>query len=100
MPTYDYMCGHCGQFALLRAIAERDQPLPCPQCGAASQRQLLSAPQLVLPGHSSYAQARNEHACHQPACHHGSQTKAAKPSQSVTTKVKAYPAARPWMLSH
>ena len=38
MPLYEYACPDCGTtFERLRKQAERDEPLPCPGCGAESR---------------------------------------------------------------
>jgi putative FmdB family regulatory protein len=34
MPFYEYLCPKCTtKFDLMRAIADRDQPATCPECG-------------------------------------------------------------------
>jgi putative FmdB family regulatory protein len=38
MPTYQYRCGTCGRFELLRSMAEVEPSAPCPDCGAAARR--------------------------------------------------------------
>ena len=43
MPIYEYDCAGCGDFALLRPMAERDQPCQCPTCGGLAVRVILSA---------------------------------------------------------
>ncbi|CAG9164413.1 FmdB family zinc ribbon protein [Cupriavidus pampae] len=47
MPTYDYRCAQCGDFARMRPMAERDRLCECPVCGAASPRALVAAPSLA-----------------------------------------------------
>lgn len=47
MPTYDYRCDDCGDFALMRPMAQRDEPVGCPQCGKAAARALVAAPALA-----------------------------------------------------
>ncbi|MEN3002279.1 MAG: zinc ribbon domain-containing protein [Armatimonadota bacterium] len=43
MPLYEYRCMQCRRrFTLLLSIAERDQAHPCPHCGAAESRRLVS----------------------------------------------------------
>jgi putative FmdB family regulatory protein len=44
MPTYEYRCPDCGEFALKRPLAEYQQAQACPSCGTASPRILGSAP--------------------------------------------------------
>jgi len=46
MPVYDYECADCGVFDAMRRIAERDDALPCPRCGAFARRVTISAPAL------------------------------------------------------
>ena len=37
MPSYDYTCKKCGhRFELLRPLAKRDDPAPCPSCKSKS----------------------------------------------------------------
>lgn len=43
MPTYHYRCPACGGFDLLRAVAERDVPAPCPDCGTTGTRAFTAA---------------------------------------------------------
>ena len=34
MPTYEYYCDGCQQrYEMRRAMAERNEPAPCPTCG-------------------------------------------------------------------
>ncbi|CAG2140334.1 Zinc ribbon domain protein [compost metagenome] len=47
MPTYDYRCDDCGDFALMRPMAQRDEPVGCPHCGKAAARALVAAPALA-----------------------------------------------------
>ena len=43
MPIYEYYCNRCQQrYDMRRAMAERNDPAPCPTCGTAGQRQLES----------------------------------------------------------
>jgi putative FmdB family regulatory protein len=114
MPTYDYACQACGGFDALRRLADRDQPAPCPDCGAASPRVLASAPQLALmDGGTRSAMATNERARHEPqrsgnyarlrhpagcgCCSTGVRKKATLTGANGN---KAFPSKRPWMISH
>lgn len=56
MPFYDYACDRCGDFRLLRPMAESREPQACPVCGTACER-AVSAPFLagVLPPHGMTA---------------------------------------------
>lgn len=54
MPLYEYRCvaGHLSTD--LRRVADRNDPLPCPQCGLYREL-LISAPHIVPDGVYSYA---------------------------------------------
>lgn len=47
MPVYDYLCDDCGVFDAMRRIAERDDAVQCPRCGADAQRVTVAAPALA-----------------------------------------------------
>ncbi|MGO4303972.1 MULTISPECIES: zinc ribbon domain-containing protein [unclassified Cupriavidus] len=66
MPTYDYRCDDCGDFALMRPIARRDEPAACPRCGAMAARALVAAP--ALAGSDSSGSASNESSSHGAGC--------------------------------
>ncbi|MGE0808182.1 MAG: zinc ribbon domain-containing protein [Burkholderiaceae bacterium] len=57
MPTYDYRCSDCGDFSVLRRLAERNEPCACPGCGKASPRQIHSMP--MLGGSASGSRGRS-----------------------------------------
>ncbi|TET74512.1 MAG: zinc ribbon domain-containing protein [Dehalococcoidia bacterium] len=43
MPVYEYECTKCGQrFELRRGMADRDDEIRCPRCGAESPRRVFS----------------------------------------------------------
>jgi putative FmdB family regulatory protein len=44
MPTYDYACAHCGTFAELRRIADRDRAAYCPKCRDPATRVVAASP--------------------------------------------------------
>jgi putative FmdB family regulatory protein len=113
MPTYDYACRGCGGFDAIRALAQRDEPALCPDCGAASPRVFVTAPRLALmQSGTRAAMATNERARHEPrsssdyarlkhpagcgCCSTG------KRGATVTgaNGNKGFPAKRPWMISH
>ncbi|MEC5398101.1 FmdB family zinc ribbon protein [Uliginosibacterium sp. H1] len=109
MPLYDYQCQDCGQFEVMRRMADREAPVHCPQCGAAASR-LLVAPSFasmsteLRVAHSTNERARHEPKrsgghVHGPGCGCGSST-----GKSATVKApdgsKAFPTKRPWMISH
>lgn len=121
MPTYDYDCTDCGGFDALRPLALRNEPAPCPHCGAASARVFAHAPHLAC---VSPAQRRahdaNERAQHAPRSSRdgpdGSQGSygrlkhpagcgccgTGRSSRTVTAPngAKTFPSKRPWMISH
>jgi len=113
MPTYDYACAGCGGFDAFRALAQRDEPAVCPDCGSAAPRVFVTAPRLALmESGTRSAMATNERARHEPrssrdyarlkhpsgcgCCSTGSR------GATVTgaNGNKAFPAMRPWMISH
>ncbi|MBX3608166.1 MAG: zinc ribbon domain-containing protein [Piscinibacter sp.] len=114
MPTYDYACPACGGFDAFRALAARNEPAACPDCGAASPRVFASAPRLaLLESGTRRALDVNERARHEPkrssdyaglrhpaGC--GCCTPGARRSATVTgaNGAKAFPSKRPWMISH
>ena len=113
MPTYDYRCADCGDFAVLRSISRRDDPCTCPSCGAASPRALVAAPAFAsMPSASRAAHATNERSAHAPreSRHHGagcgccsSVKLAGRADAGAGTRadaVKGNAAGRPWMISH
>jgi putative FmdB family regulatory protein len=113
MPTYDYACPGCGSFDALRPLAERDAPIACPQCGAASARVMGFAPQLgLLAGDTRLALQRNERAAHEPASSQGyarlrhpagcgcCRPGAGQGARTAANGAKAFPNRRPWMISH
>lgn len=109
MPTYDYRCAECGDFAVLRSISRRDDPCTCPSCGAAAPRALVAAPAFSsMPAASRAAHATNERSAHAPreSRNHGagcgccsSPVKLAG-SAARADAVKGNAAGRPWMISH
>ena len=105
MPIYDYQCADCGTFEVMRQMAQRDAPLPCPSCGAAVNRVLLAAPSLAdMPDARRLAMATNERAQHEPHLssshrhHAGCGCGRARSSDVSTTK--SFTNKRPWMISH
>ena len=109
MPTYDYRCDHCGAFAAIRRVAERDTVCACPTCGGEAQR-TLSLPVLsLMQATTRTAHAVNERAAHAPqrsgeykhrhgpGC--GCGAKAASGS-TTGSGLKTNPTGRPWMISH
>jgi len=61
MPVYEYMCGSCGPFTMLRSMAEYEMPSHCPECGKKAPRVMLTAPVcLSMSAQSQLAHAANE----------------------------------------
>lgn len=115
MPIYEYDCPHCGDFTLLRPMAQRDDPCNCPDCAAPSPRVILSAPGLAtLAGGQRRAHETNERARHAPQSleeykakrSHGAGCSCCAPSKPVARSkanphgLKNSPSNRPWMISH
>jgi putative FmdB family regulatory protein len=118
MPMYEYLCHSCGPFEEIRPIGEFAEPTDCPDCGTAAPRVMLTAPRLALMSSGDrHAHATNERSRHEPhfstrdsraAGGHGpgcsccSSSKSAKNSRTAVGKdgSKAFPSARPWMISH
>ena len=104
MPVYDYACQACGPFTVLRPMAQFKDPHDCPDCGTASPRAFLTAPNLAsMDAGRRKAFATNERSAHAPrkssghapgcGCCSGTASK-------TSTAAKGFPSARPWMISH
>lgn len=118
MPTYDYHCAGCGDFDALRSLSLRNEPAACPACGGASPRVFTSAPRLAcVSSELRVARDTNERAQHAPRSSReaaesygrlrhpagcGCCSGASKRGATVTAAngAKAFPAKRPWMISH
>lgn len=118
MPTYDYACAVCGSFDAIRSIARRDEPADCPGCGQAAPRVLSAPPQLArLDAGVRGAHETNERARHAPkSTRDGSYGRLRHPAGcgccsggggarrggtvTAASGAKAFPAKRPWMISH
>ncbi|NYZ16665.1 zinc ribbon domain-containing protein [Azospirillum sp. RWY-5-1] len=115
MPAYDYACAACGgDFTAIRPMAESAAPQPCPGCGASAPRVIRTAPAFSgLPAATRNAHTLNERSADRPAllseggrkhgpgcgCCGGS-AKNARPVLRGLDGSKAFPTARPWMISH
>ena len=112
MPVYDFTCDECGDFRVLRTIAERNDPASCPSCEMIARR-------LVLPpnlGHMNPLQRKaatiNEKSRHEPrvsggahwcgsGCGCGTPVRNKRIKETKLGKVQTQkPNARPWMLGH
>lgn len=112
MPTYDYACAGCGGFDAIRALARRDEPAPCPDCGAASTRVFVAAPRLALMESGKRgAIATNERARHEPKSSRGyarlkhpAGCGCCNGSRGATLTGangnRSFPSKRPWMIGH
>ncbi len=112
MPVYDYECGDCGVFTLMRPMSESDQPASCPSCEGAAPRTFLVMPGLAtMSGDRRKAIGINERSAHAPQtvdqrmASHGPGCGCCKGlNKRLVTKTadgaKGFPTARPWMISH
>jgi putative FmdB family regulatory protein len=111
MPTYDYHCDRCGDFAAIRRVAERDTACTCPACGAPTQRKLSMPSLSLIAATSRVGHQVNERAAHAPQ-RSGEYTHRHGPGCGCSSGSKATTAAktagglkgdgngRPWMISH
>ncbi|WP_150739154.1 FmdB family zinc ribbon protein [Pandoraea anapnoica] len=116
MPIYDFECGSCGTFAVMRRIADRDAPCHCPECGGEGAR-VITAPALALMGNASRtAHATNERAANAPrqsgdgatprhragcsCCSGGSGKVSLATTGNESASSLKRPSGRPWMISH
>ncbi len=107
MPVYEYECEEHGVFELLRPIAERAEPAPCPNCEQAAAR-VVSVPRLSgMSRPTLIAHERNERSRHEPRhVHtghaHGSHAhgSAAPSAPGQRPALKRYTGARPWVVEH
>ncbi|HVZ31527.1 MAG TPA: zinc ribbon domain-containing protein [Polyangiaceae bacterium] len=103
MPVYEYECGDHGVFELLRSIAERAEPAPCPSCAREAPR-VVSVPHLSgMARPNMIAHARNERSRHEPRHVHAGHTHARAPAQAIPERRPALQrstGSRPWVLEH
>ena len=108
MPTYEHACDDCGEFTAVRPLAQCREPQPCPSCDAPAPRVLVTPLAFAgMPAAVRQAHAVNERSAHEPkqssrhaagcSCCSGSARSAAVRSADGS---KAFPAKRPWMISH
>jgi putative FmdB family regulatory protein len=108
MPIYEYACGQCGGFTVMRPMARSSEPHPCPDCGAQAPRVIATAPAFAgMPAVVRQAHAVNERSAHEPkqSPRHGAGCSccsgAGKSSAARTADgKKSFPGKRPWMISH
>jgi putative FmdB family regulatory protein len=115
MPLYEYWCEDCGDFTAMRRLAEFAEPHPCPDCGTPAPRALITAPRVSgMAPERKAAFAINERSAHEPQSkeaylakkQHGAGCSCCTPGlpKRATAKgadgSKAFPTARPWMISH
>ncbi|NJM36863.1 MAG: zinc ribbon domain-containing protein [Akkermansiaceae bacterium] len=111
MPVYDFTCGDCGDFRMLRTINERNEPASCPLCTRISRRMIL-APNLALMNPVvRKASSINEKSRHEPrvssshscgsGCGCGTKIRKNRVKETKLGKLQSQkPSARPWMLGH
>jgi len=99
MPIYEYSCPHCGNFSLLRKMAEFTKTERCPRCAANAQH-VISAPHLtLLHGNHKMAYERNEKSAHEPGVHHcGSACNSHGSAAPAAGTPRKQHNGRPWML--
>lgn len=114
MPIYEYDCLSCGSFAAVRPMSEARLPQPCPECGEAAPRVILSAPACsTVSSQTRISHGINERSAHAPqtsgeyaAKKHGAGCSCCNPSlpknrvQKNADGKKTFPDKRPWMISH
>lgn len=110
MPTYDYCCESCGEFSMLRPLAQRQDPAPCPECGQDTARILGAAPALgALSSAVNRARAMNERSASEPrstrsghgmGCNCCSGSKRPGKTRTAADGSKTFANSRPWMISH
>ncbi|HKO88722.1 MAG TPA: zinc ribbon domain-containing protein [Burkholderiales bacterium] len=113
MPIYEYECADCGVFTASKPMTQYREPHACPNCSQSSARALLTAPAYAsMPAVTRTANAINEKARHEPqtsaerAARHGAScgccSGGLNKGRTVQAKdgSKAFPTARPWMISH
>jgi putative FmdB family regulatory protein len=114
MPMYDYECTACGDFTTLRPMSEYRDPQPCPVCGEPSARAMRTAPAFSsVSSATRNAHATNERSAdkpillsdsgrkHGPGCGCcGGSGKRGRTVAKGKDGSKAFPTARPWMISH
>ncbi|MDH0093056.1 zinc ribbon domain-containing protein [Achromobacter mucicolens] len=110
MPMYDYACADCGEFAVLRPLAQWRDPAPCPRCGALSGRIVAGAPAVsALSSATNRAHAANERSANEPRstrAGHGmncgccSSGRSRGRTRTSGDGAKSFAGARPWMISH
>lgn len=116
MPVYDYKCQTHGVFFELATLENYDQPCACPQCGSASARVILLAPEFLdMAQEKRQAFATNEKAQNEPifstdlsrqikkedgGCGCSNHKKKGSRLMYTAQGDKFFPSARPWMISH
>ncbi len=110
MPMYDYACADCGEFAVLRPLAQWRDPAACPQCGVLSGRIVAGAPAVsALSSAMNRAHAANERSANEPRstrtghgmnCGCCSSGRSRGRTRTSGDGAKSFAGARPWMISH
>jgi putative FmdB family regulatory protein len=108
MPNYDYGCRQCGEFSLVRPMAEFDRTQACPECGDHCPRVLSTMPAIAgmdaarrtafaTNERSAHAPSRSSAAGHKPGC---GCCKPGGATKLAADGAKSFPSTRPWMISH
>lgn len=109
MPVYDYECARHGAFEAQRPMSESAAAQPCPRCGNAAPRVMLSFARLAsLSTTERRARTLNEVSAHQPktlaqlryepgsGCCGGAKRQRVASDAPVARSVSG----RPWMINH
>ncbi|HWT24912.1 MAG TPA: FmdB family zinc ribbon protein [Solirubrobacteraceae bacterium] len=91
MPIYAFTCARCGDFDVVRTVADAAAPATCPACGTAARR-VFSPPGLrLLAKPLRGALDREEKSAHEPEV---ARTKQGRPMPHGHSPTP------PWVLSH
>ena len=111
MPFYDFTCEACGDFRLLRTMAQRNRKAACPDCAVPAKRVILAPNLAVMTPLARRAATVNERSRHEPrvstghscgsGCGCGTPVRKKRMKKTkLGTLQTGKPSARPWMLGH
>lgn len=116
MPIYEYHCDACGEFSLLRPMAEASQPARCPECRKSAQKVFPRVNLRALTPNTRMAHETNERSAHAPhvcgaGCSHGhagkgtggrraNGSRGTRPGDRPVLQRSTKRNSRPWMLGH
>jgi putative FmdB family regulatory protein len=67
MPVYEFSCGECGSFDLVRPVADVEAPAECPSCGTRARRRFTPPGLALLDRPMRRALDSEEKSAHEPA---------------------------------